>query len=903
MSCRTTPAGSAWTTFARLESGLTDVQTLSAFHALRRTGRGMSGPDKDEWADFVLHERAEMQEAGFSEARTRSLLSRLDTAATQLPDGATWYALRNIRTQAQVNAVNVAEALAEHAATLGEPVADVRARYERYLNEVPRGRTTDVVPEGYTEVRQSLAQSGLPVDHGSYTAMQRIAAEAAAVRVTADPVRRIERIEFDASEGVHSAGYDPEGGRLEVVFRRRRAGQEDSTSRVYAYRGVPAETWAQMRAQSPGVVYNAQVRNHPEYRYESVEAEEADATRRCGGCGQWRGPSHTCPTRVAADAPAAQPTGLSPNAVGYGDYAPEVAADAHAADVASPPASPAEGPAETDSGTAAETTEVEASAPDPEPEPVPAASDRPEAVGAFHAGVSSRWNRVRGRGDSWDSPTYYDYATLHNVTQLRAAAVNQPVVLPVRYQGRGSIPNADGHVLTRHYNVRGEVVFDRPGRGQYVLSERELRCDCPDYAVNYRCQHIDGVMTVLRARYIPATRSGAAARSPEAVAAEVAQAQQAAEEALRVDWMRQEEWAAEARARWASTAPEDNYSTNFEAFAADHDAALARKAAGQPPIPYMTENVTNGMMTRESGRGFGVEMEFDFPSTMSGHQRSAALRAIGEDLHREGLTSTPSQMGYGSSRRRGYTDQHAGGWSYEQDCTVSGEIVSPVMYDEPETWQNLQRVCAILERHGAVASARTGSHVHVSMPNTTPATANELARSVNEHEDVMYRISQSPDRPSHRPMRWCGPNRAVPQGGYESVMTARSYSSSHHVGLNFQSVTGSGSDHVEVRHWDGTLNAATIQTQVKISGALVAAAERNGSAAAPSTRPREHVGAHATRLTAVRGRSRRALTPEELREDTATVRSFVDTLFTRREDKAQVASLFAVTKWQRAPRG
>ena len=54
MSCRTTRAGSAVTTIARLESGLTDVQTLSAFHVLRRNGRGQQPPSQAEWDEFEI---------------------------------------------------------------------------------------------------------------------------------------------------------------------------------------------------------------------------------------------------------------------------------------------------------------------------------------------------------------------------------------------------------------------------------------------------------------------------------------------------------------------------------------------------------------------------------------------------------------------------------------------------------------------------------------------------------------------------------------------------------------------------------------------------------------------------------------------------------------------------------
>ena len=49
----------------------------------------------------------------------------------------------------------------------------------------------------------------------------------------------------------------------------------------------------------------------------------------------------------------------------------------------------------------------------------------------------------------------------------------------------------------------------------------------------------------------------------------------------------------------------------------------------------------------------------------------------------------------------------------ERDTTITGEVVSPVLQDTPETWAQLDRACAILRENGARVTARTGGHVHV----------------------------------------------------------------------------------------------------------------------------------------------------------------------------------------------
>jgi hypothetical protein len=1355
MSCRTTPAGSAWTTIARLESGLTDVQTLSTFHALRREGNGVAAPTADEWDQFVDDQIAEVDvNEDISAARRRSLTNRLNRAGETIPDGPSWYALRNIRERANAEASNVETHLRGLASLAGQDYDAVAARYNTYLNEVDRGRSV-TAPEGYETARDSWRRQGLPADHGTYTALTRIAAELreSAAETANDTPRRIEPVAFPNSNAIHSAGYDPHDGRLEVTFRRRdRATGEVGTSRTYAYHNVPPEVWQEMCNGSAGSVYTSQVRNHSEYRYASVEEEEAGAHRRCANCGQWWSPSHTCPipapgepvstavpsgrertreehlavgaeisqyldenpverpvvsqtrdgrarlvsamptpaantdsdyearvryleevegmttsdaqsaieaedrmmeheaasraadladqafeqtsnttsntdddddaafvrcpncgeymdgshsctpradtdetwnriadvvesienndaagvtantdeliadlrerltgsrypdggrepsmqelqdgpdealtattasvaprslgdldiamrdvqvnrgslapvdrgytdvasvpdsvrTRVAAgQGPVLVPvsfrgtragddntihmggdfevTGnlmyhrpeentfnLSDDAAGAGlrcnclDYAntyhcehvdeamsnywnylvPGHVRDRAARNGTEPyisrrtrsafedvPAESAAAPSSTDTGAPAtrcpqcgqfageghtcppppdlserfaataydedgdnraqhmrESRDIEeargnlasferflaqnqngipnreriatrfalasdiealdrafeaipsdhvmmllhqvegvvpgtwdtfqtnmneeylsrraALASTIDTDGTPTASERPEPVTTRMLGITGRRARMNGRRTRWTDPNHYDRGTLYPAAAIRTAAGTQPVIVPVDYSGRRSGNSSDG-LPNGYFSVSGSVVYDRPARGQHVVSPRELRCSCPEYQENYDCPHISYTLAHYRRFLLPATSTPASV--------DPAAAQAAAEAAMRADWMRSEEHAAEARARHAAaSAPEDSYTGNFEAFENDHNEALARKARGEEPVPYMTENATNGVFTRESGRGFGVEMEFDFPPSMDWSDRNAAIRAIGQEMYDAGLTPVPQQQGYHASAARGYTDQHAQGWSFERDCTVSGEIVSPVMYDEPETWANIEKVCDIIRRHGGIANAKTGSHVHVGAPNMTPQAATELMSIANQHEDVMYRLSQNPDKPKHRPMRWCGPNNDVPQGGYTS-MSQVSMIRSHAYGMNLGGVHGGSSDHPEIRYWDGTLNPAVIQAQVKISGGMVTAAERNASLG-QSRRNREPVGSHATRLQAVRGNSRRALTSDELSEDSATVRSFVDTLFTRREDKAQAAALFAVTRWQK----
>jgi hypothetical protein len=343
--------------------------------------------------------------------------------------------------------------------------------------------------------------------------------------------------------------------------------------------------------------------------------------------------------------------------------------------------------------------------------------------------------------------------------------------------------------------------------------------------------------------------------------------------------------AGQQRADWGEE--EVSYLEDPAAFQQAYLDAMARKEAGGAPVPYMYENATGGLGARNGGRAFGREIEFDFAPRV--RDKAAALRAIGRDLVDAGLSRHPFQAGYHASLHAGYTDDPTA-WRLESDSTVAGEIVSPIMYDEPQTWRNLEKVCDIVKRHGGIPSARTGGHTHVAVPDFdhTVENHNRLLAMADGYNDTIYRLAQNPKAARHRGTDWCRPN-TVPATGYTSIAGVRQANNSHHIGVNFGSVLGQRADHVEWRMWDGSLEPGVIQAQIKLSLGLTAAAVRGGS------RPpaRERVGTHRSRL---RGRSR--LAGEAWRENTRSFRELADSVFRRAADKAQAAALFAVTRWQ-----
>jgi hypothetical protein len=826
VSCRSTPANSAATTFARLNSDLNDVQTVSAFHLLRaEAGRDSVPPTRTQWEDFLNRERELVQRnTTITESRRRSLLRRLDIAATQaMPDGATWSALRGIRARTQVQSRELGNRYQSLADRLGIDVDTVRARAATYAEQVDTRRDAPP-PPGYTSVGlRNFRTARLPLDRKTVYALTRLEEEAQAGTAARQPRtqdnRRIIRQPLARSSAIIEAGYDPDGGRLEIVF-------DSNHNRVYSYRNVPAAVWEEMLTGSAGRVWHRDIRNNRNVRYPDIATAEADAYRRqCLDCGQFTGSGHVCPDRILT-----------------------------------------------------------------EPAPMPST---PSTGKPFHQPIRHRNLRARSIASAARRAVADRTSGVVTVLPEPADLVQEtrtgPVSLPVNHSGSAR----EDHAGDGDYVLTGTIIVLREDDETLGIDATQIACTCLDYQRTSRCPHIDAYGRAALRRVNPDLASQR----------DLADAQAAVQDALRQDWMTSQRFAADARARWAPDA-DVRYSDDVAAFDAAAQAGQARLAAGDSPVPYLSSDATDGMLTRDSGRGFGIEVEFDFPD-LDEEERAEALERVAADLHAAGLTSTAEQQPYHSTSEspEGYSDQHAGGWVFEEDATVAGEIISPIMYDEADTWRNIALVCDIVTRHGGQATQNTGGHVHVGTApyGSDPTNHTELVRLVHQHEDVIYRLAQNPRDPygEHRPLGYCAPNPEAPMAGYTSIGQARLDASGHEKGLNFASVRGTRTDNVEFRHWDATLDPGVIQAQVKVSAALTVAAQRIASEHGTTPRPTEPLGSHRNRRHDLLGASRRQLTPEESAADSATTRSLIDTLFTRTEDKEQVASLYGATRWQR----
>jgi hypothetical protein len=452
-----------------------------------------------------------------------------------------------------------------------------------------------------------------------------------------------------------------------------------------------------------------------------------------------------------------------------------------------------------------------------------------------------------------------------NVTALRAMSRDAGGD-PVEFDAATEIPGVDGTPAS----VIGTVTAAWVRGLRYEVNADQLRCAVHgDDDCDHRRQAGDVVQAVLEGRRVRTS---------------LAEWEQAAHN-VGLDLERDHAASEASRQRLASTPTCPPWSEDPAPFQDAYQAALARRDAGDGPIPYMTENATGGLGARDGGRPFGFELEFDIEP---GVDRHATLTAIGRDLHAAGITPGPHQTHYHSGRAGFAT------WRFETDISVSGEVVSPILYDEPATWAQLSQVCDIIRRNGGRATARTGGHVHVGTGDFdhTIENHNNLLGMFGEHEDVLYRLAQNPARRSHRGIRWCHPND-IPAAGYQNV-AAVGQRNGHDSGINFGAVVGRHNDHVEFRMWDGSLDPAVIQAQINLSLGMTAAAMRAERGAVWSHEP---IGLHRHRNSDLARGSR--LQGDRWRSDTASFRRLVDRVFTTAAQREQATALFAVTRWQR----
>lgn len=368
-------------------------------------------------------------------------------------------------------------------------------------------------------------------------------------------------------------------------------------------------------------------------------------------------------------------------------------------------------------------------------------------------------------------------------------------------------------------------------------------CTCPDFRIrHHECRHIRALrlamgMGPLESDFRPISNTPETTVPPEIV-----------NRAHQLD-----EEAAARLARFAELGDE-----RFASEDEDYYQAVLHEAQ-QPPV-YERENVLDG----PEGNTFGVELEF------VGGNRTA----IAQDLYHAGLTRVPNQTGYHS----GVSDK----WRFERDGSVDGEVISPVLRDTPETWDQINQVCEIVRRHGGRVDARCGGHVHIgkSPLDENRFRKDRLLKIVAGNEDIYYRLAGSGEmngqfRGDHyvRPVAGQFPT-SIPR---DDETAERRIGSDHYQAINMRPAT------VEFRYPNGSLTPEQIQANIKLAYHTVSAA---------ATVRRETPRGQLIPTGAMpRGANRR-------QEDPNHIRRMIDLIFTKTKDKVSVLRQFTGSRWQ-----
>lgn len=448
--------------------------------------------------------------------------------------------------------------------------------------------------------------------------------------------------------------------------------------------------------------------------------------------------------------------------------------------------------------------------------------------------------------------------------------LNEARTIPVNMESRTRRRNEE-LLVTFDPNTPGVARVQSPSGNEYTVNYDDDTCNCMHYRIRgAECRHI-------QATNIARGELQGTLDMPDAA---VGQANIDINEALQ-NQQNMDQIAEENRRALTGEYEDDGY------FYSDHqeefEAALER--VRNEPLPYDRANALNG-----SNITFGVELEF-----VDGDSD-----AIARELYSLGIVSEPRMQSYHSRSVRGK-------WKLERDGTVTsgrrgGELVSPVLQDTPETWEQIEKICEVAKRHGARINTKCGGHVHVGMDPLDEARQRwrRFFKSIKGHEETIYRLSGGTEgriRSGHRYFAMPFANRAeygttrrVTMNSVNDVhaLTADVGNRDRYYGINLTNVHSYGRPNtVEFRYFNGSLDPATIQANVKVAAGVMMASEKARTKDLDTEATPETMKRRGNMINnATNGRNNEAMM------------QFVDTFFTRKKDKDHILGVLARNNWR-----
>lgn len=308
--------------------------------------------------------------------------------------------------------------------------------------------------------------------------------------------------------------------------------------------------------------------------------------------------------------------------------------------------------------------------------------------------------------------------------------------------------------------------------------------------------------------------------------------------------------------------------------------AVIREASPDRVVPFMDRNALHGYA---AGVRFGVELEFN--ATDYGQTREAVARS----LYEAGIIRNTTMHGYHTAARNGYRGSY---YNLESDGSVprGGELVTSIESDHPDSWARLRTACEAISNSGATTDY-AGSHTNISSPDFTPEHAWRLAHLVRHHEDDLLRCGRTPNSRRERHYNATlpdpGPTWSSPYDYAQRGMQRESM-------VNFTRAFGRpDAARIEFRFPDASHNPGVIQAQIKLAAAMTNYVRTNP---VPEGERRPMGSAQREGWT----NRMMSSTPAEWEARTHGIRHLIDNLFTRDEDRSQLAILWARGRYVRS---
>lgn len=287
--------------------------------------------------------------------------------------------------------------------------------------------------------------------------------------------------------------------------------------------------------------------------------------------------------------------------------------------------------------------------------------------------------------------------------------------------------------------------------------------------------------------------------------------------------------------------------------------------------------------TGYDGEGYDEDQDQDEDDDIDEHGLIAD--AVIEDLHDAGILPSGYRQPYGTAEVTGWNT-----WTHEDDASATGELVSPILADTDQAWQQLDTVCSAVIRHAGTEHSGVGSHVHVDAPGMggNRQAMVRLVVAMARWETELHQIATLPG--SRRQRHWGSEfHRIDPTPPRWSELHETFGTREMAVGFTYVNarpdVPGRTS-RLEFRLWDGSAQGCRIQAQIAVSAALTDYALRS-EAPLPAVLPTAGPPVNAEDL------DRPDPSDPGWQQRTAGIRSLLDVLFRCDRDKQQVLAAWA----------